>query len=141
MKKLFGILLAVCLLFTSCAALAENAENQNPEGAQAGGMMTGGWAVPETPGITDEAKAVFDKAMEGLLGVNYVPVVLLGTQVVAGANYAFLCQGTVVAPGAAPSWKIVYIYRDPEGSAKVNNIVDFDFGALYDYGTAAKTAE
>ena len=42
MKKLFGILLAVCLLFTACAALAENTENQNPEGAQAGGMMTGG---------------------------------------------------------------------------------------------------
>ena len=37
------------------------------------GLM-GGWTVAQDPTITPELKAVFDKGMEGLIGVNYVPV-------------------------------------------------------------------
>ena len=49
--------------------------------------MTGGWQEAQSTAMTDEAKAAFEKATEGLLCVDYVPVALLSTQVVAGTNY------------------------------------------------------
>ena len=136
MKKLFAILLSAMLLFTACAALAENQAGEEVP-AEAEGMLSGGWAAAADPAITDEVKAVFDKGMEGLVGVDYVPVALLGTQVVAGTNYAFLCQGTVVVPDAVPAWKIVFLYQDLEGSVSILNIADFDFGTLCTYGAEA----
>ena len=131
MKKLFAILLSAMLLFTACAALAENQAGEEVP-AEAEGMLSGGWAAAADPAIT-----VFDKGMEGLVGVDYVPVALLGTQVVAGTNYAFLCQGTVVVPNAVPAWKIVFLYQDLEGSVSIINIADFDFGTLCTYGAEA----
>ena len=64
--------------------------------------MTGGWEnVPhETAELPADAQAAFDKAVEGLVGAEYVPVALLSTQVVAGTNYCILCQITPVAPNA-----------------------------------------
>ena len=44
---------------------------------------------------------LFDKAMEGWDGVNYVPVALAATQVVSGTNYCIVCESTAVYPGAA----------------------------------------
>ena len=67
-------------------------------------------------------------------GVNYIPVAFLGSQVVAGTNYAVLCQAAVVYPGAEPYYVIIYIYRDLEGNASILNIADFDIGALCTYG-------
>ena len=97
------------------------------------GLM-GGWTVAQDPTITPELKAVFDKGMEGLIGVNYVPVLYLGSQVVAGTNHAFLCRAAAVAPDAVPSWKIVFLYEDLKGGVSILNIADFDFGALCTYG-------
>ena len=36
--------------------------------------------------MTEEATAAFNKATEGFVGVDYVPVALLSTQTVAGTN-------------------------------------------------------
>ena len=77
---------------------------------------------------------VFDQAA-ALTGMDYEPAAVLATQVVAGTNYAFLCKGTVVYPDAQPSWYIIYIYADLEGNDQLVNIVEFDFGAGYVYGT------
>ena len=96
--------------------------------------LAGGWTPSADPAVTDEIREIVDKALEGLVGVNYVPVAFLGSQVVAGTNYAVLCQATVVYPGAAPSYVILYIYRDLEGNASILNIADFDIGALCTYG-------
>ncbi|MBR2662602.1 MAG: hypothetical protein IKE25_02695 [Clostridia bacterium] len=84
--------------------------------------------------MTEGRKALFDKGLEGLLGVNYLPVAYLGSQIVAGTNHAFLCQTTVVYPGAQPEYAIVYLYEDLQGNVSILNIADFDIGSLCTYG-------
>ena len=120
MRKLIGILMALMMVFGLACASAE-------------GMLAGGWQASENPAVTEELQAVFDKGLEGLVGVNYGPVAYLGSQVVAGTNHAFLCQATVVVPNAAPSWKILFLYEDLQGNVSVLSIADFDFGALCEY--------
>jgi hypothetical protein len=56
--------------------------------------------------LTEEAQSAFDKAMEGLVGVNYTPLALLGTQLVSGTNYSFLCEAAVVYPDAQPYYAV-----------------------------------
>lgn len=116
MKKLVAIILTVVMALGMMAACAE--------------PMLGGWSVSENTEITDEQKALFDKAMEGLLGVNYEPIAFLGSQVVSGTNYCFLCRATVVYPGATVQLALVYIYENLEGATEVTNIVTLDLGEL-----------
>lgn len=85
--------------------------------------LDGGWAQAESPVVTDDARKAFDKAMEGFVGVDYSPVALLSTQIVSGTNYCFLCEATVVYPGAETSYALVYIYEDLQGNAKITEIV------------------
>ena len=125
MRKLIGILMALVMVFGLACVSAE-------------GMLAGGWQASEDPAVTEELQAVFDKGLEGLVGVNYVPVAYLGSQVVAGTNHAFLCQATVVYPDAVPSWKIIFLYEDLQGNVSIMNIADFDFGALCTYGAEAE---
>ena len=87
--------------------------------------LVGGWQKAESPELTDEAKAAFEKATEGLLGVGYKPVALLGTQVVAGTNYRILCEATVVYPGAETHEVVMTIYEDLDGNASILSIEDY----------------
>ena len=96
--------------------------------------IAGGWTPAADPTITDEVKALLDKGMEGLVGVNYTPVAYLGSQVVSGTNHAILCQATVVYPGATPYFVIVYLYEDLQGNVSLMNIADFDVGMFCNYG-------
>ncbi len=96
--------------------------------------LSGGWAAAADPAVTEERKALFEKGIGSLLGVNYTPVAYLGSQVVAGTNHAFLCQAAAVYPGAQPEFKIVYLYEDLQGNVSVLNIADLDIGSLCTYG-------
>ena len=120
MKKITAVVTVLVLVLSLACAFAEN--------------TMGGWQAAEDPTVTEELQAIFDKGLEGLVGVGYKPVAYLGSQVVAGTNHAFLCQGTVVVPNAVPTWKIVYLYQDLQGNVSVLDIEDFDFGALCSYG-------
>ncbi len=105
-------LLLLALLLCATGALAE--------------PLAGGWEnVPhdaaELPG---DAQAAFDRALDGLVGAQYVPVALLSTQVVAGTNYCVLCQITPVAADAAPTWALVYVYADLQGNAEITNVYE-----------------
>lgn len=120
MKKLIALFLVSLMLMTT-AALAE-------------APMIGGWQPSASPEITEEIKAVFDKAFDGLLGVDYVPVAYLGSQLVNGTNHCLLCQATVVYPDALPGYVLVFINESLDGEAAIMNIVDFDFGAFCEYG-------
>ena len=86
--------------------------------------LPGGWVKPESSELTPHMKEVFDKAMEELVGVSYVPTQLLATQTVAGTNYAILCKAQVVVPDAEEYEAVVYIYEDLQGNATVSDIVD-----------------
>ncbi len=91
--------------------------------------MAGGWYVGEATGaaLPAEAQTAFDSAMTGLVGVSYTPVTCLGTQVVAGTNYAILCRATTVTAEPANALAVVVIYADLEGGAMITSICGFDF--------------
>ena len=88
--------------------------------------MVGGWVnTPHEAGeLPTEAQVAFDKALEGLVGAEYVPVTLMSSQVVAGTNYCILCQITPVIPDATPTWALVYIYADLDGNAEITNVYE-----------------
>ena len=121
MKKLIVLALVTLMVMTS-AAVAEN------------GLMTGGWTPSASPEITEDLQTLFDQGLEGLIGVHYVPVAYLGSQVVAGSNHCFLAQATAVVPDAQPYYALVYLYQDLQGQVTILSIADFDFGALCQYG-------
>ena len=122
MKKWIAVLLSALMLTAASAAAADR--------------LAGGWSIAESQALTEETLAVFEKGMEGLLGVDYTPVAYLGSQVVAGMNHCFLCVATTVVPGAEPSYALAYMYQDLSGGVKLMNVVRFDFGAYCEYGIA-----
>lgn len=91
--------------------------------------MAGGWTVSEATGaaLSAEAQTAYETAMTGLVGVSYTPVTCLGTQVVAGTNYAILCRATTVTAEPASALAVVIIYADLEGGAQITSICGFDF--------------
>ena len=119
MTKLLFLLLAVFLVFSLAACCSPDS---SPADTSAGEDLAGGWSAPESSQITDELQALFDRATEGLLGVNYEPVALKGTQIVNGTNYCFLCRSITVYPGAEPGYSLVYIYQDLQGNTEVTEI-------------------
>lgn len=110
MKKFAVILLALLLVLPAAAGADE--------------LMAGGWAPAEDFTVTEVRQAVFEKGMEMLVGVDYVPVAYLGSQVVAGTNHVFLVKGTVVVPNAPVSYALVYLYQDLQGGVTIMNIAD-----------------
>ena len=139
MRKLLSLFLALAMMFGIACVHAEanvpdlTGDYDDARGEAPGGGLVGGWTPAADPSVTEETKALVEKALEGLLGMNYVPVAYLGSQVVAGVNHAILCQGTAVVPDAVPEWKILFLYEDLEGNVSVLSIADFDFGALCEY--------
>lgn len=99
-------------------------------GAPAGGTLAGGWTVADDPAITDDVNNIFFRALDsyqtGTITVAYTPVALLGTQVVAGTNYAVLSKASEINKGS--KWVIIYLYQDLEGNAAVLNIADVELG-------------
>ena len=84
--------------------------------------VLGDWSAPDSPEVTPELQELFDKATEGLLGVSYTPLALVGTQLVSGMNYCFLCEAKAVIPNAVPYYVNVTVYKDLEGNTKVTDI-------------------
>ncbi len=121
MKKLWIMLLAALLVLTvACRKETQAAQ----EVVQENEPLAGGWTPAEDFSVTDERQAVFDKGLAELLGVDYVPLAYLGSQVVAGTNHVFLCKATVVYPGALPTYALVYLYEDLQGNVQLMNIAD-----------------
>lgn len=90
--------------------------------------IAGGWYVGEAAGaaLPENAQTAFDKATSALLGVNYTPLALLGTQVVAGTNYAILCRASTVTAEPASALAVLIVYADLQGNAEVTRISQFD---------------
>lgn len=124
MRKTITFLLVVLMILSLSACGQKKAETES----------VGGWKMTDDAVVTPEAQAAFDKSMEGFVGVNYTPIALLGTQLVSGTNYCFLCEATVVYPDAQPYYAIVSIYQDLQGKAEIRNIVALDIGKIEETG-------
>ena len=88
------------------------------------------WSVAKNTKITKARKKIFNKAMKGLVGVDYKPVAYLGSQPVSGMNHCFLCKSQVVYPGTKPYYTLVYIYEDLTGKVTISKIAEFNIGAM-----------
>ena len=108
MKKLLALLTLAALLMTAfvCLTLAES-------------PMTGGWST-----YTDDPTEI------SAVGCVYKPIALLATQVVAGTNYCFLCETTVVAPDAQPSYALVYVFDGLSGEHEILRVQEIEFSAF-----------
>lgn len=109
MKKMVSVLIALVMAL-ACVSFAED------------GAIAGGWNTADSFALTDDAKAAFDKALEGYTGVGLEPIALCGTQVVAGINYSVLCKATVVVPNAPSYFVIATVYADLEGNATFTDV-------------------
>ena len=125
MRKFLMLLLTAVLVFSLAACGQKKAEPGK----------AGGWTLNDSFAVSADAQQAFDKAMEGLVGVNYQPVGLLGTQLVSGTNYCFLCEAAVVYPNAQPYYAVVTVYADLQGKAEVRNIVALDLSRIAESGT------
>lgn len=126
--------LAACMV--ACGAAANNASTSNTDEP-----ISGGWSTGKPTELTDEQKALFEKALDGYTGVSYTPMLYLGQQVVAGMNYRFLCKAQVVVPDAPETWAIVEIYEDLEGNAEITGITDLTDEQAAQYGMAIETPD
>ncbi len=94
--------------------------------------MMGGWSYNQGEAAmedNEDISSAFDRALEGLVGVSYEPLFFLGSQVVAGSNYAVFCSKAPVVPDAEKSFCIAYIYEDLEGNASLTEVADVDLTA------------
>ena len=140
MKKIITILLisalGSALLLAGCGN--KNTGTDQPEVPDAsaasepesnpGGMILGGRTASADAAstLTDEEKETLEKALEGLVGATYEPVVVLATQLVACTNYAYLCTTTPVVPDAVPHWTVAVVYKDLQGNVSLTNVADLD---------------
>lgn len=134
MKKIIALLLAVLFVFSlaACSSAQPQYETEAATLDEAGDApVAGGWSVSQSDAsvLPDEVQTAFDKATAEYTGMSFVPVAYIGKQVVAGMNYAILCEGTTVTADPETSLKVVIIYSDPEGSAQITNVEDFDLTA------------
>lgn len=151
LKKIIAMMLVSVLLLTLCSCASKPAggsdaavETADMTAGTAGtdaeseetepvpdpvSNLAGGWQLPDSMAyneLPDNAQAAFDKALEGYSGMNFLPLALLGTQVVAGTNYSILCKAAVVSPNPAASLKVVTIYADLDGNASITDVADFE---------------
>ena len=114
MKKFFALLALAALLLTAFAfpVLAEE-------------PILGGWSA-----YTDNPTEIPTEALDGLEGCVYKPIALLGTQIVAGTNYCFLCETTVVVPDAQPGYALVYVFDGLEGEHELLRVQKIEFSAF-----------
>ena len=108
--------LAAAFVFVGCSSSNEAAA---PEDSSSEAQMSG--AYSEDRELTEEDIAVFEEALSGLTGVVYEPL-MVSTQVVAGTNYRFTCNATIVVPDAEPYTAYVYVFRSLDGEVELVEI-------------------
>ncbi len=148
MKKTIRLTAAALAAITaiSCTSVASFADDTAADyigNTSYENMLVGGWSVNDSyvaMSKNPEAKAAFKKATEGLTGVSYKAIAVLGTQVVAGTNYAILCKATTVYPGAQPEIKVMYIYEDLMGNAEITGFQTI-IGEMSDGGFSVNTGK
>ena len=87
------------------------------------------WNIPESIALSQEQETLFTEAMEGLLGVSYVPLAYLGGMPET-EMHCFLCTGTIIYPGQMPAYKLVYVSSSQGEDARIVKIQDLDLAAL-----------
>ncbi|MBO6108813.1 MAG: Ig-like domain-containing protein [Eubacterium sp.] len=83
---------------------------------------SGGFTQKVPASLTETEKADFEKAFNGLVGVNYKPVGVIATQTVAGENICYISESTGVYPGAETTYSIVVVYKALDGKVTLSEL-------------------
>lgn len=76
--------------------------------------------------LSTEQKAVFEKAIQTKTDdITYTPITCLGTQIVAGTNYRFLCKATQTNKQPVTKLAIIEIYEDLKGQVEITSICEY----------------
>ena len=90
---------------------------------------TGSWKINTKVGtyLSKADKKVFDKAVKGMKGVTYTPVLKLAEKTVNGKNYAFLCTAKAVTKSPKYSWKVLLINASSSGEVELLKVNSFSY--------------
>ena len=138
MKKIIAVLVCVALLATSgivfaaCSKQTQNNDNQNSTSETSD--ISGGWNKADSPVITENIKALFNKAMENRDGITVTPVAYIASQVVAGTNHLVLCKTAPFVPNAKETYALVTLYEDLSGGAEITDIHKSEADATFEEG-------
>lgn len=86
--------------------------------------LSGGWNAFSSK-IDAQAQQAFDEGFKGFVGMKYTAVAV-SHQVVAGMNYRFFCNTTLVSPAGINGAAIVSIYKPLNGPAHITGIKQVD---------------
>lgn len=120
MKKyrILFVLLGAILLITGC--------NKSDEPSEIVGGYTLDMATEVVAKMPKNAASAFEKATSNYTGLSLNAVALLGSQVVSGTNYMYLCSSTTVTEKPVSAYKIVVVYVDNKGNADIKSVNDFN---------------
>lgn len=133
MKRLFAVLLAVVLVLSLAACGETTPDPTEEEQKTEKEPIVGGWSITDSPAVTDEVKALVEKASANLDGASYIPVAYVASQVVAGTNHLILCETAPVTPEAKATYSLVTVYEDLQGNAEITNVYHSEAESLGNY--------
>ena len=96
----------------------------------------GGYDVNDgdtTLDANEEILTAFNQSIDGLDGVDYEPIAYLGTCYVACKMHMILCRTTVVYPDAEPEFKLITIYEEYNGGARLGYSDPINFYEIGEY--------
>ena len=122
-KKTFKVLLAIFMIISleGCGnTMKEKPNISNIQGSTE--QVAGGYVEAKDINMTPELIDIFNKAFEGYTDMNYSPVTLVATQVVAGTNYKFKADGIKTTEPMKQGIYYVYINKDLKGNVSLLEI-------------------
>ena len=129
MKKMFSkiFLVILTILITGCSANKEDIsitvnDETDIDVQHIEEELSGEFIECKDKTVTPELEEMFKKALVGLTGASYTPKELVATQVVAGTNYKFLCDGVKTTNPIVTGTYYVTIYKDLDGNVSVTDI-------------------
>ena len=128
MKKslLLVLLLVIGVALVGCGKKEEEPAQEEPKAEWKASYEATGLTIPKA------AKKAFASATKKYTGMTLEPIALLGTQVVSGTNYMFLCKGTTATEEPVTSYQIVTVYNSLKNKASVKEVKEFDFSKYVD---------
>ena len=103
---------------TESGATKENEQAENNSDALVGAYNTNlvSFSIKDNPDAMNAFEAAFPN---GYNYTHYEPIALLGTQVVSGTNYLYLCKSTWTDYQENVSFVLLQIYQDLSGKSEV----------------------
>ena len=103
---------------TESGATKENEQAENNSDALVGAYNTNlvSFSIKDNPDAMNAFEAAFPN---GYNYIHYEPIALLGTQVVSGTNYLYLCKSTWTDYQENVSFVLLQIYQDLSGKSEV----------------------